>query len=358
MNADGYPDAIVGAVGAAGNAYARVFSGFDGTVLHTWYGGGQFGVSVSGAGDVNADGYDDAIVGARFDNHSGYEAGMAQVFSGIDGSVLYTWYADSERDQFGYSVSDAGDVNADGHDDVVVGAPWGEISGSANGSARVYSGLDGSILHTWYGDAGVDNFGYSVSGAGDTNADGHDDVIAGAWHASDNNSAGSARVLSGLDGSILYTWYGDSWASHFGISVSGAGDVNADGYADLIVGAESVRTVRVFGSSPVPLSLGSPTPGQAGVNNTLALTGCEPGRRELFLAGLGTGVTAVPCAGGRQALASIEDAQPLRFAIADAGGRAQIAGQAPAHLQGLGLRLPAVEVQTGRFSNLVVCIFQ
>jgi len=55
---------------------------------------------------------------------------------------------------------------------------------------------------------------------------------------------------------------------------------------------------------------------------------------------------------------AVKDAQPLRFAIADAGGRAQIAGLAPAHLQGLGLRLQAVEVQTGRFSNLVVCIFQ
>ena len=95
-----------------------------------------------------------------------------------------------------------------------------------------------SVLHTFSGGpAGID-FGFSVSGAGDVNGDGFDDVIIGdPRDLTTAGHAGSACVRSGADGSVLYSFDGDSPSDSFGGSVSGAGDVNGDGYADLIVGA-------------------------------------------------------------------------------------------------------------------------
>ncbi len=245
VNADGHADVIVGAFGddntGSFSGSARVFSGIDGSVLYTFNGDSAddfFGVSVSGAGDVNVDGFADLIVGAEGDDNNGGASGSARVFSGSDGSILYSFDGDSANDFFGTSVSAAGDVNADGFDDLIVGAHFDDNNGSDSGSARVFSGLDGSILYTFDGDSAGDEFGRSVSGAGDVNADGFADLIVGAY-MDDNNASnsGSARVLSGHDGSTLYMFDGDSADDGFGFSVSGADDVNADGFADLIVGA-------------------------------------------------------------------------------------------------------------------------
>jgi len=245
VNNDGHDDVIVGAYlddnNGTNSGSARVLSGADGSILYIFNGDSandEFGYSVSGAGDVNNDGYADVIVGAYKDDNNGWDSGSARIFSGVDGSILYTFNGDSAYDNFGYSVSGAGDVNGDGYDDVIVGARWDDNTGSYSGSARVLSGADGSILYTFNGDSSGDEFGYSVSGAGDVNNDGYADVIVGAW-GDDNNGtvSGSARVLSGADGSILYTFNGDSADDQFGRSVSGAGDVNNDGYDDVIVGA-------------------------------------------------------------------------------------------------------------------------
>ena len=211
------------------------------TLIPTAYGdsaGDTFGYSVAGAGDVNQDGYDDVIVGAYRDDDNGSSSGSARVLSGVDGSILYTFYGDSGGDYFGWSVDGAGDVNQDGYDDLIVGARNDDDNGSSSGSARVLSGFDGAILYTFYGDSVGDLFGYSVAGAGDINSDGYSDLVVGAYGDDDNgSSSGSARVLSGFDGAILYTFYGDSVGDLFGWSVDGAGDVDQDGFGDVIVGA-------------------------------------------------------------------------------------------------------------------------
>jgi len=110
------------------------------SVLYTFDGNSSadnFGVAVSGAGDVNGDGYDDLIVGAYLDDNNGMESGMARVFSGLDGSILYTFDGDSPGDVFGFSVSGAGDVNGDGFADLIVGAIFDDNNGLDSGSARV-----------------------------------------------------------------------------------------------------------------------------------------------------------------------------------------------------------------------------
>ncbi|PCJ52667.1 MAG: hypothetical protein COA70_11780 [Planctomycetota bacterium] len=249
VNGDGFADVIVGARAAApgglhraGSAY--VYSGADGSLLHQWDGGAAidlFGSSVSGAGDVNSDGFADVIVGAfAADPGSLSQAGSAYVYSGVNGSLLYQWDGGASGDRFGDSVSDAGDVNGDGFADVIVGAGSAAPGGLVEaGSAYVYSGADGSLLHQWDGGTPGDRLGSSVSGAGDVNGDGSVDVIVGADLASPGGlgAAGSAYVYSGADGSLLRQWDGGTTGDRFGSSVSGAGDVNGDGFADLIVGA-------------------------------------------------------------------------------------------------------------------------
>ncbi len=239
---DGYADVIVGApqqplIPGSGNGEARVVSGFDGATLYTLNGDGpndSFGFCVDGAGDVNGDGHEDVIIGAIEDDDQGLSCGSARVVSGADGSVLYTFYGDSAGDLLGWSVSKAGDVNGDGFDDVIAGMPG---HGDSVGMARVYSGVDGTVLHTFTGGGAGDQFGISVSGAGDTNLDGFDDLIVGAVGDDGNGAnAGSAKVFSGLDGAPLFTVYGDSPEDGAGLSVSSAGDVNGDWFADVIVG--------------------------------------------------------------------------------------------------------------------------
>ena len=240
VNNDGFDDLIVGAPfndaggGEAGRAY--VYSGQSGTRLYTFTGEGpfdRFGISVSGAGDVNNDGYDDLIVGAPF---VGGNVGRAYVYSGQSGALLHTFTGEAVMDDFGISVSSAGDVNDDGFDDVIVGATRG--GGGNAGRAYVYSGQGGALLHTFTGEAAEDRFGYSVSGAGDVNNDGFDDLIVGAnYNNAGGARAGRAYVYSGQSGALLYTFTGETAYDLFGESVSGAGDVNNDGYDDLIVGA-------------------------------------------------------------------------------------------------------------------------
>ena len=251
VNGDGVADLIVGAPfscnnGGGCNGNARVFSGADGSIIYNFIGdspGDEFGTSVSGAGDVNGDGVADLIVGAPFgDGNNGNDTGSVRVFSGADGSIIYNFFGDSSGDEFGTSVSDAGDVNGDGVADLIVGAPDDDNNGYNAGSARVFSGVDGSVLYDFFGDSSFDDFGTSVSGAGDVNGDGFADLIVGVPGGDISGfSSGNARVFSGVDGRVLYNLFRDSSSNSggFGASVSGAGDVNSDGFADLIVGGES-----------------------------------------------------------------------------------------------------------------------
>jgi FG-GAP repeat protein len=242
---DGFADFITGNDGddnnGAASGSARVFSGKTGATLYTFNGDDAddvFGTAVSGAGDVDHDGFDDVIVGAPWDDNAGINSGMARVFSGKTGAILYTFDGTAADDNFGFTVSGAGDVDADGYADVIVGAPYADPNGSSSGLAKVFSGRTGAALYTFKGAAASDSFGYSVSGAGDVDGDGNADVIVGAPFADVSGSeSGMARVYSGRNGSILRTFSGDSSTDLAGTSVSGGGDVNGDGYADLVVGA-------------------------------------------------------------------------------------------------------------------------
>lgn len=238
VNGDGYADVIVGSPreGTFGFLAGRsqVFSGIDGSVLHTFYGSSGFnlfGSSVAGAGDVNRDGYDDVIIGAPYAN----SVGTAYVYSGKDGALLHQFMGVNVDDNFGRSVDGAGDVNRDGYPDLIVGSPWEKSTAFFQGGARVYSGLDGSELYEFLGPTNNVYLGIAVAGLGDVNGDGFADVLVGAERI--NESAGAIRVYSGFDGSILHEKFGQSAGDYFGQNVGRAGDVNGDGFDDMIIGS-------------------------------------------------------------------------------------------------------------------------
>ncbi|MBL4672468.1 MAG: FG-GAP repeat protein, partial [Arenicella sp.] len=239
VNNDGVADVIIGSPDDVKNGTASVYSGLNGSVLYTFSGfDSSFGSAVSSAGDVNNDGFDDLIVGARYDNTNNFKAGSVYVYSGFDGSTLYTISGDSSYDSLGTAVSSVGDVNNDDHDDFIIGLPLDDVYGSNSGTVRVYSGANGSVLYERYGGRSQAQLGAAVSGAGDINNDGVPDFIAGSPRDSNNGSdSGSARAYSGSDGTLLFQMLGDAAGDYFGSSVSGIGDANGDGYADLVIGA-------------------------------------------------------------------------------------------------------------------------
>jgi hypothetical protein len=210
-------------------------------------GTGDFGNPISGAGDVNNDSYDDLIIGAFSFNSS---RGAAFIFLGgpsMDSVPDLVLNGVSSGDYFGYSVSGAGDLNGDGFDDVIVGAPYNVYNGNMTGSAYVFYGgatMDSTPDVILYGEFDDDEFGVSVAGAGDVNKDGFDDVIVGA-DTNDNNDpdAGAAYIYFGganMDNSADVGIWGDSsYQDYFGSKVSSAGDVNKDGFDDVMVGAPS-----------------------------------------------------------------------------------------------------------------------
>ena len=311
FNGDGIDDVIIGALGSdpSGNSYAGstyvIFghiNGFDspinlsdidgenGLVFEGVNEADRSGISVSYAGDVNGDGLDDVIIGARGADpvNTSYAGSSYVVFGGDDlpspmslsslnGTNGFTINGVNQSDFVGDSVSFAGDFNHDGIDDVMVGVRGSDPNGVSNaGSVYVVFGrqtifpstidldeVNGTIGFVIQGIQSQGQLGYSVSEAGDVNGDGIDDIILGASNADSGGefNTGISYVVfgseSGLPDSIeVSSLNGDNGFSVLGAGanefsgdpVSTAGDVNSDGIDDVIIGARAASSNGNFAS--------------------------------------------------------------------------------------------------------------
>ncbi len=268
INRDGFGDVIIGAPSYGSGAEGRVFVyiGSSGGLYTTpkWTVGGtqgginteRFGSSVASAGDVNKDGCGDVIVGAPYYSNGQSMEGRALVYLGcISGSLATTpkWTAEGNLAYawFGFSVASAGDVNKDGFGDVIVGAPTCSQVQPGKGHAFVFLGSNGGPAKTakWSAESSQANscFGWSVASAGDVNKDTNPDVIVGApYYSNGQSNEGGAFVYKGTGTSLstTATWIleGNRVDAAFGTSVASAGDVDKDGYGDVIVGAPYIET--------------------------------------------------------------------------------------------------------------------
>ena len=297
---------------ATGYSTSLNLSALDGTngfVINGIASGDRSGFSVSSAGDINNDGFDDIIIGAYEADPNGDLSGESYVVfgkatgnysaslelssllasNGGDGTNGFVINGIDQYDYSGYSVSSAGDINNDGYDDIIIGAPEADPNGDISGESYVVFGKAtgnysaslelSSLLASNGGDGtngfvinGIDQYdysGYSVSSAGDINNDGFDDIIIGASYADPNGDlSGESYVvfgkatgystslnLSDLDGANGFVINGIDAYHYSGYSVSSAGDINNDGYDDIIIGAPeadpnaSGESYVVFGQS-------------------------------------------------------------------------------------------------------------
>lgn len=279
VNGDNIPDFAAGAPGAWNEATlpgtAYVFSGADGTVIHSWTGQGpghRFGFAGRTVGDVDMDGVPDIGVGAIKATFAGWRSGRAYVYSGATGNLIHFWDGDNAFDELGHDISEAGDLDGDGRDDVLVAAD----NRTGASYVRVRSGLDGTVLRQFNGFN--TDFGHSCDFAGDVDGDGVQDYVVGAPQDSTNGLyAGAVHFFSGATGLLLRTVHGDAANDRLGYVVRGSGDVNGDGFNDVIAGTSyqdgrpgqvkvsSVMAAQAFGAATGPQSLSLAwTPGPAG----------------------------------------------------------------------------------------------
>jgi len=211
--------------------------------------GDYFGVSVSSAGDVNKDEYDDVIIGASQNDAGGNSSGRAYLYFGgqnMNNNADLIFSGAAKYDYFGASVANAGDFNDDNYDDVVIGAP---------GAIHAYVFFGDNNMNNisdvnFTGEAAGDSYGCSVSGAGDVNKDGVDDLVVGAeYNAVAGKNAGRAYLYLGgynMDNSSDVVFTGTSTGTVgdcLGHSVSNAGDINNDSYDDVIISAVGRQSV-------------------------------------------------------------------------------------------------------------------
>ena len=229
IDRDGVHDVLSGAPrqNADTEGHAYLYSGRTGRLLHTFAGattGDGFGTAVTSA-DVNRDGRNDLVIGAAF----APGGGLASVYSGRTFKLLYTIPPPDTTHLFGYGTGMTEDLDRDHVPDLIVGG---------GGTAYVFSGRDGHMLFPLPGPAAPRQFGtFFLAGVGDLNHDHVPDLYGGDYAAGDGGALGGfAGVYSGRDGTLLHSWFGSEPGAGLGPG-RGAGDVDRDHRPDLAIGS-------------------------------------------------------------------------------------------------------------------------
>lgn len=248
VNNDGTDDYVVGAPFAdpqgkvdAGSVF--VFSGSDHQLIWNLKGsnaGLRLGYSVASAGDVDFDGHADVLIGIPFASPGiTTEAGSVIIVSGATSATLRTYNGTQDFAMFGASVANAGDVDGDNRPDQIIGAPLLDHVLIDAGAAYVYAGSTGALLRRIDGIGSGYQMGFKVRGAGDWNSDNRDDVMASAPYAEPSGilEAGAIWVVDILTGSLLDKYQGEDPGGLLGSDFDILGDITGDDFPDVIAGA-------------------------------------------------------------------------------------------------------------------------
>ena len=300
VNRDGLGDVLIGAHGSGTFGEGQTYlilgkrTGWTtdvplGSVDASFKGQTQYessGISVAGVGDVNGDGFDDILIGADNNKDNGQSSGKAYLILGKgSGFAMDTplsganasFYGENVNNYAGTSVAGAGDVNGDGYDDFLVASPGYSIGKMAQGKTYLFLGgpdkfhLDMNLSladASFIGEKANDEAGICISGAGDVNGDGFDDILIGAdLNDVQDDMAGQVYLIFGkakgwtsnftlglADASFL----GDAVGDYLGSWVSSAGDVNGDGYDDILMSAPGSNTA-LLNVGETYLVLGKPS---------------------------------------------------------------------------------------------------
>lgn len=300
LNGDSFSDIIIGAP-----HYDKVYSNQGLVKIHLGspYGinpntsitlvgqqtGEEFGRTVACAGDVQGDGFADIMIAGRMQGKNLLNEGVVTLFSGIPAGINKkpaSVFKSGQPNAFlGQSLSSAGDVDGDGFSDIIIGAHLYDHAQNNEGAIMIWHGgasgpNSATALNTGQPESA---FGYSVSGAGDIDGDGYDDVVVGAPHYDNGQSEegvaflfkGTPDGISKIPSNMLEA---DQADAGFGTAVSAAGDIDGNGYGDLIIGAmhydngeDEEGAAFVYLGSPAGLN---PTPIHLESNKTGAWFGC------------------------------------------------------------------------------------
>jgi hypothetical protein len=276
VNRDGFADVLIGShmnrspptEKASGTVF--VFYGSENGLRRTpnWSSKGPvtadgYGAAVAGAGDVNGDGFADVVIGAPLDDQAGLDSGRIYVFHGSQAglSPMPNWsrhtplqvrnrHSSDQNGYFGAAVASAGDVNGDGYADIVVGAHFAEEDDADEGVAFLFLGSATGLgrERQWMGQANQPfaNFGISLDGGGDLNGDGYADVLVSAPYASnEQQKEGLVAAWMGRRGGLRekpdWTAEADRTEDYLGEHLAFLGDVNKDGYSDVAISATGFR---------------------------------------------------------------------------------------------------------------------
>lgn len=240
LDGDGLQEMIVGDVKIQNQVGAvHVYASASNSLLFSMAGegiGDYFGDSVADAGDVNNDGKADILVGALgADTLPIVWGGAAYVFSGADGTLLRRYAGNATSDRFGNRVGGLGDIDGDGHADVLICAPYTNRSlGEDLGTVYVYSGRTSELLWSKEGVHAGDSLGSGLEIIEDLDGDLQRDVLLGARGADPNGlqEAGMVYLVSGATGAPIHSFEGVQANALTGIMIGSAGDVDQDGYED------------------------------------------------------------------------------------------------------------------------------
>ena len=210
----------------------------------------QLGTTVANAGDLNGDGFDDVAAGAPMYDGVDQDSGRVHIWLGsalgLPASATWTLEGAVEDAHFGIGLASAGDVNGDGYDDLLIGADEHDAGAGPVGGAFLYtgsaSGLSATPAWSALGEESNDRFGHSVAGVGDIDNDGFDDIVIGAFRVTEAQVRQGRVYLyrgssTGLESTPSWVHTGIEAGENMGATVAGAGDINDDGFDDVLVAA-------------------------------------------------------------------------------------------------------------------------